>query len=266
MKKNILSTLLVLVALLVKCQINPGGYIQNSVNSIAPKSPDAAALFRYTETPVSLYTGVPDINIPLYTIKEGDIEIPISISYHAGGIKVTDEASSVGLGWSLNAGGRVSQIMAGANDFTLHGYYNTYPATASGYMGSVSGCTILPWNTSTQTNAFYTDRFINTNDNSGTYTDIDLQPDLFLINLPNRSYKAYLDMAKTIKPNGPIKFAIAEQASIDFKLTGTIGAGGGYNFEVTNEAGIKYYFDKEEITASTQILQILYLQKTIQQL
>jgi len=248
MKKNILSTLLVLVALSVKCQINPGGYIQNSVNSIAPKSPDAAALFRYTETPVSLYTGVPDINIPLYTIKEGDIEIPISISYHGGGIKINDEASSVGLGWSLNAGGSVSQIMAGANDFSTDGYYNIYPKSFGTLIGSVSNCPTVPWNNSTQTNAYYSNSFMTVKQTGATYTGWDFQPDLFLINLPGKSYKAYLDMAKTVKPNGPIKFAIAEQPNIDFKLTGTIGAGGGYNFQVIDEKGIKYTFAKNEIT------------------
>lgn len=228
-------------------QKNPGGLIQNSVNSIAPKSPDAAALFRYTETPVSLYTGVPNISIPIYTIKEGDIEVPISISYHAGGIKVTDEASSVGLGWSLNAGGRVSHIVAGVNDFSLYGYSNIYPLNAIGYIGTPL-CLPLPWNTSTFSSAFYTNMFYPTISYGYTYVGYDFQPDLFLINLPGKSYKAYLDMAKITKPNGPIKFAIAEQPNIDFKLINEPGAG--YNFGVTDENGLKYSFDRTEITTN----------------
>ncbi|WBV59888.1 DUF5977 domain-containing protein [Chryseobacterium camelliae] len=232
-------------------QTNSSGLIQNSVNSTAPKSPDAAALFRYIETPVSLYTGVPNINIPLYTIKEGDIEIPISISYHAGGIKVTDEASSVGLGWSLNAGGRVSHIMAGANDFSLYGYYNIYPKTAYPQYGGVTGCPQLPWNTSTYNGTFYTDWFMkidnSSQSNSTIYEGYDFQPDLFSINLPNKSYKAYLDMAKTTKP-GAIKFLISEQENINFKLIGSPNPGGNYNFQVTDENGLNYYFDQGEIT------------------
>lgn len=246
-KKSFLSALLLLVITSSYSQVNPGGYVQNSVNSIAPKSPDAAALFRYTETPVSLYTGVPNINIPLYTIKEGDIEVPISISYHAGGIKVNDEASSVGLGWSLNADGRVSQVMAGANDFSTDGYYSIYPKSFGSLVGSVSNCPTLPWNNSTQTNAYYSDSFMTVKQANALYTGWDFQPDLFSINLPNKAYKAYLDMDKTTKP-GNIKFAISEQPNIDFKLIGTPGAGGAYNFQVTDEYGIKYYFDKSEIT------------------
>ena len=82
-----------------------------------PPSPQAAALARYGEYPVSLATGVPEIKIPLYEIKLGNYTLPISISYHASGIKVDDVASTVGLGWVLNAGGAISRTIVGAPDF-----------------------------------------------------------------------------------------------------------------------------------------------------
>ena len=82
-----------------------------------PPSPQAAALARYGEYPVSLATGVPEIKIPLYEIKLGKYTLPISISYHASGIKVDDVASTVGLGWVLNAGGAISRTIVGAPDF-----------------------------------------------------------------------------------------------------------------------------------------------------
>ncbi|MCP1299800.1 DUF5977 domain-containing protein [Chryseobacterium sp. S0630] len=230
-------------------QVNSKSIMQNAVNNTAVQSPNAAALFRYSEIPVSLYTGVPDISIPIYTIKEGDIEVPISISYHAGGIKVNDEASSVGLGWNLNAGGRVSQVIAGYNDFNMYGYYNIYPKNASGYVGSIQGCPTPSWNNSTAVSTFYTNDFFDSNSNMGIYLGMDFQPDLFMINLPNKSHKAYLDMAKTTKTAYP-KFAIAEQSNINFKLipVGTIptyvpGSYGNYDFEVIDEKGILYNFD-----------------------
>ncbi|WP_100074288.1 hypothetical protein [Chryseobacterium camelliae] len=249
--KKITILFLTLLLTITNAQNQPASksIIQNAVNNTAVISPNAAALFRYSETPVSLYTGVPNITIPIYTIKEGDIEVPISISYHAGGIKVNDEASSVGLGWSLNAGGRVSHIVAGANDFNMYGYYNIFPKSASGYVGSILGCPITTWNNSSQTNSFYTNDFNSNNANSGIYTGMDFQPDLFLINLPNKTHKAYLDMSKTVKTDYP-KFAIAEQDNIDFKLLPTggnslyrPGNSGNYNFKVTDEKGILYSFD-----------------------
>jgi hypothetical protein len=91
-----------------------------------PPSPQAAALARYGEYPVSLATGIPEISIPLYEIKLGDYTLPISISYHASGIKVDDVASTVGLGWVLNAGGAVSRTICGAPDLREKTSFQNY--------------------------------------------------------------------------------------------------------------------------------------------
>jgi len=77
------------------------------IPNYAPKSPEAAAFLTYGEYPVDLSTGVPNISLPLYTIETKGLNIPISLSYHAGGIKVSQEASWVGLGWNLNFGGQI---------------------------------------------------------------------------------------------------------------------------------------------------------------
>lgn len=86
------------------------------LNRVVPPSPEAAALARYGEYPVGHTTGVPKIEIPLYDIQLGDYHLPISISYHASGIRVDDVASTVGLGWVLNAGGVVTRTIHGAPD------------------------------------------------------------------------------------------------------------------------------------------------------
>src|ERR1017187_6016274 len=69
-------------------------------NIIRP-SPNAAALMKFTDVPVSTYTGTADITVPIYTSQARGITAPISLSYHAGGIKLKEEGSSVGLGWAL---------------------------------------------------------------------------------------------------------------------------------------------------------------------
>src|SRR5215472_6202424 len=78
------------------------------IPSIIPPSPNAAALMKFTDIPVSTYTGTADITVPIYTIKAKGVTVPVSLSYHTGGIRLSEEASWVGLGWALNAGGRIS--------------------------------------------------------------------------------------------------------------------------------------------------------------
>src|SRR3954462_15371526 len=80
-------------------------------------SPNVQAMQKYGDIPVSAYTGIANISIPLYTIQFRDITVPISLSYHASGIKVAEEASQVGLGWVLNAGGTISRTVMGDDDF-----------------------------------------------------------------------------------------------------------------------------------------------------
>ena len=85
-----------------------------------PKSPTAYSFAKYVDYPVSYYTGVPNISIPLYEISVGGLNIPISLSYHASGITASQEATRVGLGWSLNAGGMISRTVKCGDDFLEH--------------------------------------------------------------------------------------------------------------------------------------------------
>lgn len=87
------------------------------IGNPTPQPPDASAFQKVNFVPVSNYTGRADINIPIYTIKSGNISVPISLSYNSSGVKVNDMASSVGLNWSLNAGGMISKITRGMDDF-----------------------------------------------------------------------------------------------------------------------------------------------------
>lgn len=79
-------------------------------------SPEAASFAKYGNTPVSLYTGTPQINVPLYVFKGRELNLPFQLSYDASGIKVNQEASQVGLGWNLNMGGRISRQVNGLPD------------------------------------------------------------------------------------------------------------------------------------------------------
>ena len=69
--------------------------------TVIPPAPNVASLMQPIECPVTPFTGQPNISLPIYTLKEGSISLPISIRYNGGGLKVTEYPSSVGMGWLL---------------------------------------------------------------------------------------------------------------------------------------------------------------------
>ncbi|MBA2745153.1 MAG: hypothetical protein H0U44_02905 [Flavisolibacter sp.] len=100
------------------------------------KSPEVSSLMKFLEQPVDISTGIPQINIPIYSINTGKLTVPISLNYHAGGIKLSERASVTGLGWVLNAGGVVAQIVKdkadASDDFSLIPQVDEYTSETYG--------------------------------------------------------------------------------------------------------------------------------------
>ena len=88
----------------------------DAYGQVSIASPTAASLGKYADIPVSYHTGIPQIDIPLYTVKAGPLSMPLSVSYHASGLKVIETASWVGAGWALNAGGVITRSVMGQPD------------------------------------------------------------------------------------------------------------------------------------------------------
>lgn len=88
-----------------------------------PKSPGAANLGKYGDIPVNSATGIPSINVPIYTLEVDGLIIPISLSYHASGVQVNELATAVGLKWTLNAGGGIFRSVVGKPD--EHGWLSS---------------------------------------------------------------------------------------------------------------------------------------------
>ncbi len=94
---------------------------------VLPTTPEAASLHKFVDIPVDLNSGVPNISIDLFEINFRDFTLPISINYHASGLRVSEISSNIGAGWSLNAGGLISANINGAPDFGPINYFNSYP-------------------------------------------------------------------------------------------------------------------------------------------
>lgn len=120
--------LFALIALFVSlpsqaADVNPRDY------SIVPPAPEVATLMDYKEFPVDHFRGIPTINIPIYTLKSGAIEVPITISYHGGGVRANPHIGNAGLGWNVMCGSTISHTVYGAPDDAysstkLHGLYH----------------------------------------------------------------------------------------------------------------------------------------------
>ncbi len=83
---------------------------------ITPPTPVAYELGKYGQIPVGMFTGTPNIDIPIYNYSAGGLSVPISLGYSSNGIKVDQLSSNVGLGWNLNVGGVISRIVKDKSD------------------------------------------------------------------------------------------------------------------------------------------------------
>ncbi|MEM1322248.1 MAG: RHS repeat-associated core domain-containing protein [Bacteroidota bacterium] len=79
------------------------------LKGLIPAAPTAQELGKYGEVPVNLYNGLTQVSIPLMELDALHLSMPVSLSYHASGLKVDQLASWVGMGWSLNAGGVITR-------------------------------------------------------------------------------------------------------------------------------------------------------------
>lgn len=116
MKLSIALITIVFGSSILLGQINTIATSQKNTDILPPVSANAYQLSKVTDIPMDLYRGKANISIPIYSIGIGSINIPIGISYNTGGIKLNEQASTVGLGWSLNIPGNIFRSVKGLED------------------------------------------------------------------------------------------------------------------------------------------------------
>jgi hypothetical protein len=218
------------------------------VPNIIPASPNAAALMKFSDVPVSPYTGTTDITVPIYTIQARGITVPISVSYHTAGIKLEEEASWVGLGWAMNAGGMISRTIMGSDDFGTQGpiyLTNLCPQ----YPGDFSGTQPAQvYNEPQILSNYFFDFYCNYQVTTSAGTEdltpafsggggnvYDMEPDIFSYNFPGHSGKFILTRL------GNVVMQKQENIKIQFQ-----GGGSAVTFTVTDDQGNSFYFNVPE--------------------
>lgn len=179
------------ITLLFLCLIQEIGYAQSpdiAYPHVSVMSPEAASMALNIDTPVSLYTGVPNVSIPLYTIDIDGFQLPLTLNYHASGIRAAQEASWVGLGWTLNAEARVSRTIKHVDDFLENGWDRYHPYCTTGWYDG-------PTFTYANENLY---KLVGKNDSYAwisleRYLTTDSEPDIFFYNLPTCSGKFIFD-------------------------------------------------------------------------
>ena len=157
-----------------------------ALDHLIPPSPGAAALTQQAAAGVSLYTGTPSVNIPIWTMKGEVVSVPVSLSYHSNGMKVGEIPGWTGLGWTLHAGGAITRVVRGTADDLPKGYLSTgaaylqvEPSVSSPY---------YQWNPPGRTRD---DRYVFLRE--AAMGRVDLEPDIFTYSFNGHSGRFLLD-------------------------------------------------------------------------
>ena len=114
------------------------------------ESPNAASLGKFGEVPVNLFTGTPDISIPVHTMSYGNIKLPLTMRYHSSSVKPGQQPGWVGSGWDLESFGTISRQIKGSADEDYgsddvsgnYRSYYAYPSSSSQASGTNFGSTL----------------------------------------------------------------------------------------------------------------------------
>ena len=92
-----------------------------SFNTTLTPSVESFAISKFGKLSPSLYTGAMSYSLPLYTYKDEDFTIPISLDYSFSGYKPAQHSGTVGYGWALNCGGVITREVIGIPDDAIPG-------------------------------------------------------------------------------------------------------------------------------------------------
>lgn len=215
-------------------------------------TPNAESFKIFGDIPVSLYTGVPSIQVPIYNIQTDYINLDLGLSYHASGFKPSSHPSWVGLGWNLNIGGIITREVKYAPDELAptdvycgtngsgnlsYGFYFSHKVLDKNnwYMPISDALSVNP--------DFNTMEFL-----------VDRSPDIFSFNFLGYSGKFYLNHLGEwkVQSDTPLKVEFDKN---DLKSMFVSSNPTFTKFTIIDEKGVKYVFggkDAIEYTVSMQ--------------
>ncbi|MBG6130718.1 hypothetical protein IWQ47_002194 [Aquimarina sp. EL_43] len=204
-------------------------YGQTDLPNVISPSPEASSITKFVDMKINEYQGMIQQQIPLYQISDGTINLPISLNYQSGGFKVVESSSSIGLGWSLYAGGAVTRSVNGLpddNSGTTKGFLTVSSEVDYDY---------LSHGEKNQTRYSYLQSIA-----QGCY---DSQPDIFNFNFNGYSGKFHFDWDRNI-----IISSESEVTITPIQNNGNLSKIEGWIFKTPN--GFTYTFRANETTTN----------------
>jgi hypothetical protein len=199
------------------------------------------------ELPVDMYTGQPDIQVPITAIAANEVSDIVSLRYDASGVKATAVSGLYGINWNLSAGGSIRREVRGLPDDFLE---TGQTITRTGWLYSGANQTPTTFLNSSDNNA------ATCTDEVSDYQSLlmignyrDTEPDVFSYNLPGYAGKFVFDNGVTPQirmiPYQDLVIQPIFVSPTDKKLLGftiTTNSGDVYTFQTAQyESRVSYY-------------------------
>jgi RHS repeat-associated protein len=217
---------------------NPTGTVPNTpsaVNSlgITPPSPlappEVSVVNKVKDIPVNLYTATPIVGVPLYTLEEAGLKIPVNLNYNASGFNAHEVSPWTGANWTLN----VNMITRVVKHLPDEGKLD-----------------IQSWTSATPRRGYYLyGGFVSSPNYSN---EEDHEPDIYYLNLNGSSYKFMYSPQKQ-------GFVFFPDADIKISVRAIISPNDNSNivqqfvtWTVIMPDGIKYVFGQTNIASNVE--------------
>ncbi len=211
-----------------------------------PSSPEAGKLGAFTDLSAASYNGKANINIPIYVVEFDGLKIPLQLNYNSGGVKVAEEASWVGLNWSLSSVFGISRKIYGFDDFSnrLSGNYTGAPQNGFIYndisLNLEEGAARPYMDLNDILNVHHSFDLMSFIGSGSRF--LDTQPDLFSVSLFGTDYTFILE-----KKEGTNILNARVFNNNNVKLTLDLS---NMSFTLIDESGFTYHFGTKEINTT----------------
>lgn len=212
--------------------VNFNNLFSSNMSIIDMSNPDVKQIQRQNLSSVKEYSGKANLSIPIFRVKSGNIDYPISINYDTGGVKVAQEASSVGLGWSLSNIIISRKIMDG-QDFEEMGKSESEENTnPSHYL-------------STRIMGYFKYKSNNSPPQHRKLSKIDYLPDIYTVYLPSATSSFYYKDISTPKEMTTNEIKIESFVNTEMIANGfTFPTKDFFSFKITDAKGLVYEFNE----------------------